>query len=93
MSKLKKTFDVLIIDSAPLLPASDALLLTPYSDGALLIVKAGNMNRDMVKKAIEQLYMAKANLIGIALGQVDIKREGYYKHYHKYYSTYYGEKK
>jgi len=37
--------------------------------------------------------MAKANLIGIALGQVDIKREGYYKHYHKYYSSYYGEKK
>lgn len=93
MSNLKKIFDVLIIDSAPLLPASDALLLTPYSDGAILIVKAGNMNRDMVKKAIEQLHMAKANLIGIALGQVDIKREGYYKHYHKYYSSYYGEKK
>ena len=93
MSNLKKTFDVLIIDSAPLLPASDALLLTPYSDGAILIVKAGNMNRDMVKKSIEQLHMAKANLIGIALGQVDIKREGYYKHYHKYYSSYYGEKK
>ena len=93
MSNLKKTFDVLIIDSAPLLPASDSLLLTPYSDGVMLIVKAGNMNRDMVKKSIEQLYMAKANLIGIALGQVDIKREGYYKHYHKYYSSYYGEKK
>jgi polysaccharide biosynthesis transport protein len=93
MAKLKKIFDVLIIDSAPLLPASDALLLTPYSDGAVLMVKAGNMNRNMVKKAIEQLNMAKANLIGIVLGQVDIKREGYYKNYHKYYSSYYGEKK
>ncbi len=93
VSKLKKFFDVLIIDSAPLLPASDALLLTPYSDGAVLIVKAGNMNRNMVTKAIEQLNMVKANLVGIVLGQVDVKREGYYKNYHKYYSTYYGEKK
>lgn len=93
MSKLKKLFDVLIIDSAPLLPASDALLLTPYSDGTVLMVKAGNMNRNMVTKAIEQLNMSKTNLIGIVLGQVDIKREGYYKNYHKYYATYYGEKK
>ena len=93
LSNLKKKFDVLIIDSPPILPASDALLLSPNMDGAALMVKAGNMNREMVRKAVEQLRMAKVNLLGFILSQVDIKREGYYKHYHKYYSTYYGEKK
>ena len=93
LSNLKKKFDVLVIDSSPILPASDALLVAPQVDGVVLIVKAGKINREMVKKAIEQLRMAKANLLGLVLSQVDVKREGYYKYYHKYYSKYYGEKK
>ncbi|GAH48856.1 unnamed protein product, partial [marine sediment metagenome] len=69
------------------------LLLAPHVDGVVLMVKAGKINREMVEKAIEQLRMAKANLLGVVLSQVDVKREGYYKYYHKYSSTYYGEKK
>jgi len=93
LSNLKKRFDVLVMDSPPTLPASDALLLAPQVDGVVLMVKAGKVNRQMVKKSIEQLRMAKANLLGVVLGQVDIKKEGYYKYYHKYYSKYYGENK
>jgi hypothetical protein len=93
IASLKEKFDVLVIDSPPILPASDALLLAPQADGVVLMVKAGNINREMVKKTIEQLRMAQANLLGLVLSQVDVKREGYYKYYHKYYSTYYGEKK
>ena len=88
LSFLKRQFDVLIIDSPPILPASDALILAPQTDGVALIVKAGLTNRELVKKAVEKLQMAKANLIGVVLNQVDFKREGYYK----YYSKYYGEK-
>ncbi|MBW2646353.1 MAG: CpsD/CapB family tyrosine-protein kinase, partial [Deltaproteobacteria bacterium] len=91
LSNLKKRFDVLIIDSAPILPASDALVLAPEADGVLLMVKAGLINREMVKKAVEQLRVARAHLLGVALNYVDIKREGYYKYYHKYYSQYHGE--
>jgi Mrp family chromosome partitioning ATPase len=54
----------------------------------VLIVKAGMTNRELVKKTVEKLQMAKANLIGVVLNQVDFKREAYYK----YYSKYYGEK-
>jgi len=93
ISNLKKRFDILVMDSPPTLPASDALLLAPQVDGVVLMVKAGKINRQMVKKSIEQLMMAKANLLGVVLGQVDIKKEGYYKYYHKYYSKYYGENK
>jgi len=93
ISNLKKRFDVLIIDAPPTLPASDSLVLAPQADGVVLMVKAGRINRQIVKKGIEHLRMAKANLIGLVLSQVDMRREGYYKYYHKYYSTYYGEKK
>lgn len=88
---LNRRFDILVLDTPPILPASDALLLAPQIDGVMLIVKAGQTNRKMVKKAVEQLRTAKANLIGVVLNQVDIKREGYYKDYHRYYSKYYGE--
>jgi len=90
MSNLKKRFDTLIIDSPPILPASDALLLVPQTDGVILVVKSGMMNREMVKKAVEQLRLSQANLLGVVLNAVDTKRESYYKHYHKYYSKYYG---
>ena len=85
ISVLKKRYDRLIIDSPPILPASDAILLTPLADGTIFVVKAGGLNREMEKKALEQLQLAQANVIGVALNQVDIKKEGYYKYYSKYY--------
>lgn len=91
ISNLKKRFDLLVIDSPPILPISDALILAPYTDGVVLIIKAGLMNRNMVKKSVEQLHLAQANLIGVVLNQVDMKKDGYYKYYHKYYSKYYGD--
>ena len=92
MAQLKEQFDCLVIDTPPILPASDALVLTPRTDGVLLVVKTGLMNRELVKNSVEQLRLAQANLLGIVLNRVDLKREGYYKYYHKYYSEYYGEK-
>ncbi len=88
---LKDKFDRLIIDTPPMLPASDALILSPLTDGVVLVIKAGLMNRKLVKNAVDQLKLAQANLLGVILNRVDLKREGYYKYYHKYYSKYYGE--
>jgi len=91
LTNLKKRFDALIIDSPPLLPASDSLVLASRADGVILIVKAGFLNRKLVMRAVQQLNSAQANLIGVALNEVDMKRGGYYKYYHKYYSEYHGE--
>ncbi|MCP4665408.1 MAG: DUF4388 domain-containing protein [Deltaproteobacteria bacterium] len=91
LSLLKRRFDRLVIDTPPILPATDALLLSPQVDGVVLVIKAGNLNRDMIKKSVDQISHAKANLIGVVLNQVDIRRESYYKNYFKYYSRYYGQ--
>ena len=89
---LKRRYDVLIIDTPPILPVSDALLLAPQVDGVLMVIKAGLLNRELVKNTVEQINRTKANLVGVVLNQVDVKREGYYKYYHKYYASYYGDK-
>ncbi len=89
ISLLKKQFDILIIDTPPILPASDAMILAPLTDGILLVTKAGYLKRELVKKAVEQVKKTQANLIGVVLNQVDVKRARYYSG--KYYETYYGE--
>ena len=91
ISRLKEKFDRVIIDTPPILPASDALVLTPLADGVVLVVKAGLMNRELVRNSVDQLRLAQANLLGVVLNRVDLKRDGYYRYYHKYYSAYYGE--
>ena len=92
LSILQKRFDLLIIDTPPVIPASDALLIASHVDGILLVVKAGGANRELVIKAAQSLRSPQTNLVGVALNQIDIKRPGYYKHYFKNYSQYYTEK-
>lgn len=87
---LKKQYDFLIVDTPPVLVASDALLLAHQTEGVALVVKAGGLKRKMVGKAVEQLRRTKADLLGVVLNSVDIKKDGYYSYY-KYYSSYYSE--
>jgi len=91
LEHLKRRYEVVVLDSPPLLPTSDALLLAPQTDGVVLMIKAGQVNRDLIQKAVDQIHHTKANLIGVVLNEVDVKREGYYKYYNKYYAKYYGE--
>jgi len=87
MSNLKKRFDIIIIDSPPVLPASDALILAPQTDGVALVIKSGFVNREMVKKTVENLKLAHANLLGIVFSQVDMEKDGFYKYHSGYYGS------
>ncbi|MCI5179448.1 MAG: tyrosine-protein kinase family protein [Candidatus Electrothrix sp. AW3_4] len=91
LSRLQHLYDFMIIDTPPLLPASDALLLAPHANGIIMTVKAAYMNRTMIGKALDQLKGTKTEFLGIVLNQVDIKRERYYKYNQKYYTDYYGK--
>jgi len=85
LSFLQDRFDVLVIDSPPVLPTSDPLLLAPLADGIIFVVKAGLLDRKIIRKAIENLKTTRANILGLVLNQVDLKREPYYHYYSKYY--------
>ncbi|MDY0375670.1 MAG: polysaccharide biosynthesis tyrosine autokinase [Desulfobacterium sp.] len=89
---LKSRFDFIIIDTPPVTPATDALLIAPMVDGAVLVVKSGNTDRKIIQDAIDQFKAVKQPILGIVLNQVDMKKEGYYKYYQKYYTSYYGNK-
>ncbi len=60
-------FDLIIFDSAPVIPVADALSLGRLVDGVVMVLKAGETPREVAKRATEVIYDAGANLLGIAM--------------------------
>jgi capsular exopolysaccharide synthesis family protein len=86
----KKKFDFIIIDTPPVMPATDAVIMAPRTDGTILVMKSGHTERKIIQDVINQYKAANLRIIGSVLNQVDMKKEGYYRYYSKYYSAYYG---
>ncbi len=85
-------FDVIIIDSPPLLPVTDAAILSSHADGVILIVKGGKTTVDMIKRGIKALSDINAKIIGVVINAVDMDKEDYYLHYYPYHQYYYGDR-
>ena len=73
LGKLRERFDCVLLDSPPLGPVSDALVLSKQTDGILLVLKAGTTHREQAKRAIRSLRDVKARVIGALLNHVDLK--------------------
>ncbi|MBD3307882.1 polysaccharide biosynthesis tyrosine autokinase [candidate division KSB3 bacterium] len=85
---LKKTYDILILDSPPVNAVTDPVILSHMvADAVLLIIHAGKTKRRVAQYARDQLLAADANILGGILNKVDVHRNGYYYayQYRKYY--------
>lgn len=71
IKELKINFDYIIIDTPPILPVSDTLLLVSKAYATLIVVKARKTKEKMVKESYERLIEAKANVIGTVLNESD----------------------
>ena len=93
--RAKDDFDMIIIDSPPILSVADAVILSAVTDGVVLVVNAGSTPRPAIQRAIQQLSDVEAKLIGCVLNHMDFEKESYYYSYNyrykKYYDHYYGE--
>ncbi len=85
--------DLIVLDSPPVLAVTDAAVLASRVDGVLLVVRPGVTRLAACKQAVEQLRRGGANLLGVVLNGVDIKRNrtkyGYYPNYYEMYYRYY----
>lgn len=68
--ELRDRFDTVIIDAPPLLPVSDAAVLSGEADGVVMIVRHGHVRKDQVAAAFKGLQAANARLIGTIRTQV-----------------------
>jgi tyrosine-protein kinase len=73
---LRAKFDLVLVDSPPLLPVTDAAVLSKTADATLLVVAAGQTKRGDLRRAAEKLAQVNAPVIGIVLNQVT-KQVGY----------------
>ncbi|MCW2868014.1 MAG: lipopolysaccharide biosynthesis [Marmoricola sp.] len=76
LSDLRADFDVVILDAPPLLPVTDAALLTAQADGALIVVRHGKTTRDQLGHAIERLEAVDAKPVGVVINLAPAKRKG-----------------
>jgi capsular exopolysaccharide synthesis family protein len=84
-SKLRQAFDVVLLDSPPLLPVTDAVILARMADATLLVVAAGETKRSHVEEASELLAQVDATRVGVILNEVEVGgRYGYRDRYGSY---------
>lgn len=85
LDQLREGFDLLIIDSAPVLAVADAAVLSALVDGVLVVVRAGVTSREHATEVMRQLATAGAVVIGGVIndpaGQMVELRTPYYEEY------------
>ncbi len=86
IENLSAMFDYVVIDSPPLLPVTDAAVLSQWADGVLLVARANQSRLPDVAASIEQLEAVNADLIGVVLTDVPT-RGGAYKYGYYYTSS------
>jgi capsular exopolysaccharide synthesis family protein len=83
-------YDLVILDSPPLLGFPEPLQMAASVDGVLVIALAGQTDRKALGSAVSTLKRLRANIVGIVLNEVKAdSSDNYYYHYHpKYYKHY-----
>ncbi|MFQ6109999.1 MAG: polysaccharide biosynthesis tyrosine autokinase, partial [Candidatus Aminicenantales bacterium] len=85
LEEMKKGFDVILLDSPPVLAVIDPVIIGSYVDSVVFIVQGGKTTRKPFLQAVEELERAKARIIGVMFNEVKMKKQGYYEPYYKYY--------
>jgi Mrp family chromosome partitioning ATPase len=88
VAELSQRFDLVLIDSPPVLPVADAMILSGYVDGVLLVVAAGQTRRAELRRTVDKLGQAGAPVVGAVLNKAAAQDEyGYHGGYSAYTLT------
>jgi capsular exopolysaccharide synthesis family protein len=88
VERLREEADVVVFDTPPALPVTDAAVLSTQTDGVLVVTYAGKTRRAAARQAVTNLKKVGGNLLGIAVNRLPPRGSGgyYYYYYHYYYS-------
>lgn len=85
----RSRYERIFLDTPPLTAVTDAVILSRLVDGVILVIRAGDTYREVVKNGLSQLHAVNARILGAILNGVEMGRDSYY--YYRYYYYYYGE--
>lgn len=89
IAELRTKFKFIVIDSPPIMAATDAVILSVQTDGVLLVVRSGETPKEAFTRTRDLLTSVKARLLGVVLNAVDSSAPDYYYSY-RYYPYSYG---
>jgi len=78
IEELTGRYDLVVLDSSPLVAVSDARILARYADKTAFVVRWADTRREVVMNAMKQLLKADADLAGVVLSQVNVKSHARY---------------
>lgn len=88
VEKLSHSFDVVILDLPPVTAVSDAVIVSKYTKGMLLVVRDSYIDKDELSETIRQLQIAEAKILGFVYNVQESTKGKYYKKGYKYYEHY-----
>jgi capsular exopolysaccharide synthesis family protein len=77
LAELGERFDIVIVDSPPVMPVADPLILAPRVDGVIVVSRCDQTTRSELQRSLEQLGRSEANLLGVVLNEVDARQDRY----------------
>jgi len=84
LDTIRAECDVLVIDSPPVLPVTDPLILASRMDGVVLVAHVGQTHKKAIRQAELLLARARARVLGIVFNRVPIRKGQYYSYYYGY---------
>lgn len=87
LEQLNGMADIVLIDAPPLLPVTDAALLSVLADGALVVCRIGKTRREQMRRAVEALRAVDARVLGIVLNMTPSKGANAYSYGYSYAPT------
>lgn len=81
LADLLERFDYVIIDAPPLLPVTDAAVLSTITDGVLVVVGAGVATTDHLRRALQSIEAVQGRLLGLVFNRLPRKESTSYDSY------------
>ena len=89
IAELRTKYKFIVIDSPPVMAATDAVIVSVQTDGVLLVVRSGETPKEAFTRTRDLLVSVKCRLLGVVLNAVDSNAPDYYYSY-RYYPYSYG---
>lgn len=84
LERLKRNFDIIILDCPPVLGLNDTLMMTKYSDANCIVVSANDTKTDELERVKKSFEKVDAKITGVILNNIEQQDNAY----HDYYSSY-----
>ncbi len=88
IADVKSRFDLVLIDSPPILGVSDASVLAHEADMTIIVVQHRKLPRQMLMRVKQAVENVGGTVLGVVLNNVDVRSDSQYQYYTSYYTYY-----